>query len=456
MPRIEVLPLALETALAGCTLYPAGHTRQEAALDLVFKALSEILSAEGAITVGLSGDTLILNGTPLFEESAKATRFIDRLNERGVLSVRIDPGVTREELKQFFLALCRKEGDAATTALHTQLLSLGVTAIHVDDTAIKETFRSAADAQVPLVSNISRKVRHILVNAISEALEAVASGDELDVEKLEDATTDVTKMIQRDKQEMVALTSQAYHDHFTYNHSVNACILASALAETFIDRHADLNRIAQAALLHDVGKICISEQILYKPGRLTDEEFAIMRSHPDRGAEILLRCKDVDPLCILVARGHHMCHDGSGYPKGGPKLAQHYLVALIEAVDVYEAMTARRPYKAPMAPDLALSLILTSAGTQFRPDILRVLLDIVGLYPAGSILDLAGGARARVLSVKPGEPLLPRIVLYQDAEGQPMASPEELTLDTTDCPPELKIVRCTHADAVAEEQKIPA
>ena len=90
MPRIEVLPLALETALAGCTLYPAGHTRQEAALDLVFKALSEILSAEGAITVGLSGDTLILNGTPLFEESAKATRFIDRLNERGVLSMRID------------------------------------------------------------------------------------------------------------------------------------------------------------------------------------------------------------------------------------------------------------------------------------------------------------------------------------------------------------------------------
>ena len=456
MPGIEALPQALETALSGFTLYPLGHTRQEAALDHVFNVVSETVGAGESIALSLSGDTVVLNGTPLFEESDKASRFIDRLNERGVLSVRIDPGVTRDELKNFFLALCHKEADQPVLALHTQLLSLGVISIGVTDTAVKETFRSAADAQVPLVSNISRKVRHILVNAISEALEAVASGDELDVEKLEDATTDVTKMIQRDKQEMVALTSQAYHDHFTYNHSVNACILVSALAETFIDRHADLNRIAQAALLHDVGKICISEQLLYKPGKLTDEEFAIMRSHPDRGAEILLRCKDVDPLCILVARGHHMCHDGSGYPKGGPKLAQHYLVALIEAVDVYEAMTARRPYKAPMAPDLALSLILTSAGTQFRPDILRVLLDIVGLYPAGSILDLAGGARARVLSVKPGEPLLPRIVLYQDAEGQPMASPEELTLDTTDCPPELKIVRCTHADAVAEEQKIPA
>ena len=453
MSSTDALPQALETALSGFALYPAGHARQEAALDNIHAAVTELLGKNEELSLSLSGDTIILNGDPLFEESAQAVRFIDRLVERGVLSMRIAPGVSREELKSFFLALCRKEGagDRPLMALHTQLLAAGIKSIEVADTSIKETFRSASEAAALLVSMISRKVRHVLVGTISDALESVASGDTLDVNKLEETAADVTKMVARNKQEMIGVTTQAYHDHFTYNHSVNACILASALAETFVDQHTDLNRITQAALLHDIGKICISEQLLYKPSRLTDDEFKIMRSHPDRGAEILLRCKDIDPLCVLVARGHHMGHDGSGYPKGGPNLAKNPMVALVEAVDVYEAMTARRPYKAPMGPDFAASLLLKSSGTQFSPEVLRVLVDVVGFYPTGSLLELAGGARARVVSVKAGEPLVPRVAMYEDADGQPIDPPKELALDVTDCPPDLKVVRCTHPDAEAED-----
>ena len=443
MEPIRRIPLALETALSGYTLYPEGHTRRKAALEALFAVASECLAGGKPIVLSLAADTVVLNGTPLFEESAKAARFVDRLESRGVLSLHISPAVSREDFENFFKALLKPASDGASMALHVQLLSMGVKAIEVTDSSAKQTFRSAAEVEHGFVSRISLYTRQIIENALADALEEITTDGELDVAKLERATSDVAEMVHENPEEMISLTSRSYHDHFTYNHSVNACILTSAVAERFVESRTDLNRIAHAALLHDIGKICVSEQILYKAGRLTDEEWDIMRRHPDRGAEILLRSKDIDPLCVLVARDHHMHYNGGGYPSPPSHRRPHWVAELVGVVDVYEAMTARRPYKAPIAPDCAMSLIIDSAGIQFRPAVVRALLDVVGFYPPGSIITLADGETARVLETRPGSPHLPRIAIYRTSDGRRLDPPDIVALDVTESPPEMAIVSCT-------------
>lgn len=445
MEAIHHIPPALERALSGYTLYPEGHARREATLEALFDTVSSFLAGGKPIVLSLAADTVVINGTPLFEESAKAARFIDRLESRGTLSLQINPGVSLEDLNNFFKALSRPTSQGASMTLRAQLLSMEVKTIDVTDTTVKETFRSTADVELGFVSRISSYARRIIEETIASAVDEIATDGELDTGKLERATSDVAEMVHENPEEMIALTSRSYRDHFTYNHSVNACILTSALAERFVESRTDLNRIAHAALLHDIGKICVSEQILYKAGRLTDEEWDIMRCHPERGAEILLRSKDIDPLCVLVAQGHHMHTNGGGYPARSSDTRPHWVAELVGVVDVYEAMTARRPYKAPIAPDCAMSLIIDSIGIQFRPAIVRALLDVVGFYPPGSTLTLAGGEMARVLETRPGCPHLPRIAVYRTSDGQQLDSPDIVTLDVTESPPQMAVASCTQA-----------
>jgi len=444
----QELPRALETALAGCTLYAEGHPRREEALESLLTILRELHAQGKPVELDLIGGTLLLNGSPLFEESAQAIRFIDRLEGWGVHSIRIRAAAARPDLEKFFRVLSRPTGTTEGSTLRSGLMLAGVTAIDVPDRIVQETFRSAVEVRQSLTARMSGKMQQRLRSAVSAALEEIGADEVPDVETIEDATVNVAEMVSESKSTIVSLTSRAYEDQFTYNHSVNVCVLATAVAETIMGGKDDLARVAQAALLHDVGKICVPEPILYKSGRLDEQEWAIMRGHVERGAEILLRCKDIDPLSVLVAHNHHIHYAGGGYPERVSKEPQHFVVSIVKAVDVYEAMTACRPYKTGVGPDRAMAAMLGGAGLEFHPDVLRALVEAVGFYPPGSTLDLAGGEKARVIATTPDVPWAPRVAIYQDANGQTVDPTRVVTLDVTDCPPEQKIVRCRHTSGV--------
>jgi len=448
MEAQQELPRALETALAGCTLYAESHPRREEALESLLTILGEFHAQGDLVELDLIGDTLLLNGSPLFEESAQAIRFIDRMEGWDVHSIRIRSGAKRKDLEKFFKVLSRPPGAAEGTTLRSGLMLAGVTAIDVPDRAVQETFRSAVEVRQHLSARISGKVRERPRNAVLMASDEIGAEELPDVEAIEDATVNVAGMVSESKPAILSLTSRAYEDQFTYNHSVNVCVLATAVAETFMGSKDDLARVAQAALLHDVGKICVPEPILYKQGRLDEQEWAIMRGHTERGAETLLRCKDIDPLSVLVAHGHHIHYAGGGYPERVSTKPQHFVVSIVKAVDVYEAMTACRPYKSGVAPDRAMAAMLGGAGLEFHPDVLRALVKVVGFYPPGSTLDLAGGEKARVITETPDTPWAPRVAIYQNANGETVEPPRTVTLDVTDCPPERKIVRCRHTSGV--------
>lgn len=172
-------------------------------------------------------------------------------------------------------------------------------------------------------------------------------------------------------------------DHPTYLHSKNVAIYSASLSRS-LQFPADRQKIVyQAGLLHDAGKIVLPEEVLNKPGPLTEEEYALVKEHVAISIEILRRLPELSGIIPAVS-GHHERWDGKGYPKGlkGEEIAPE--ARCIAIADAYDAMTSRRPYKAPMTPQEAEAEILRNAGTQFDPEYARVFVlvscPILGLF----------------------------------------------------------------------------
>ncbi len=157
-------------------------------------------------------------------------------------------------------------------------------------------------------------------------------------------------------------------DPYTHGHSDRVTQLSVALAREIRLDPGRIEKLRIAALLHDVGKIGIPEQILNKPGRLTDEEFQVIKSHPDTGVMILAKVHFLDDL-IPDIRHHHERYDGKGYPAGLAGDAIPLGARVIAVADTYDAMTSNRPYRQAMPKDVAIREILRCKGTQFDPEI---------------------------------------------------------------------------------------
>jgi putative two-component system response regulator len=140
----------------------------------------------------------------------------------------------------------------------------------------------------------------------------------------------------------------------------------------------DVDYIVTSTQLHDLGKIFISDAILNKPGRLTDEEFAIMKTHVDRGVDAIRRMKGKQPgqsfldCAEIIAATHHEKWDGTGYPLGFKGTETPLLGRLMAIADVYDALTSARPYKTPFSPEKSAQIIIEGSGTHFDPALVEV------------------------------------------------------------------------------------
>ncbi|WPD24652.1 MAG: HD domain-containing protein [Candidatus Electrothrix scaldis] len=187
------------------------------------------------------------------------------------------------------------------------------------------------------------------------------------------------------------------HDSYTVGHSVRVATLAVFVAESLGIAREQLVDIGTAALLHDVGKGRIPSEIIYKRGKLTDEEFALMRSHPEFGAEILLEHREATPIQIAAAWGHHIRFDGGGYPSAPSWVVRSHFVNLIQICDVFEALTAVRPYKPSVTPLAAFGIMVNDKGA-FDPGLLSSFIAALGIYPPGSQVRLNNGFLAMVVA----------------------------------------------------------
>ncbi|MCB1183999.1 HD domain-containing protein [bacterium] len=212
-------------------------------------------------------------------------------------------------------------------------------------------------------------------------------------------------------------------DSYTIGHSVRVATLGALVARELGWPAPVQGEIATAGLLHDIGKGKVPDEILFKPGRLDDDERRIMESHPVTGCRVLLANGETSPTVLSATWGHHLRHDGGGYPDVPAWFVPGAAAALIRVCDVFEALTAVRPYKHPMAPRQAYEILLADPGA-YHPRMLGALVRALGLYPPGSEVTLSDGRGAVVVGRGP-DLEHPEVRVTHTATGSPIARDDQ-------------------------------
>ena len=238
---------------------------------------------------------------------------------------------------------------------------------------------------------------------------------------------DVSSSVGRNREALISLVRLKNASDYTYMHSVAVCGLMIALARE-LGFDADAARSAGVAgLLHDIGKMSTPPVILNKPARLTDDEFAIIRGHPEAGHELLVQVPGLDPAAIDVCLHHHERFGGGGYPKGlsGERIS---LLARMGAVcDVYDAVTSERVYNRGWDPSDAIRQMAGWKG-HFDPTVFQAFVRAVGIYPVGSLVRLSSGRLGVVLEQSGGSLLTPDVRVFFDTRSEEPIRPERVSL----------------------------
>ncbi|MCK6448201.1 MAG: HD domain-containing protein [Planctomycetes bacterium] len=230
------------------------------------------------------------------------------------------------------------------------------------------------------------------------------------------------------------------YDTYTVGHSVRVAVLAVQVGRSLGFERELLVELGTAGLLHDIGKSNLPHEILFKPGALSDDERRVVARHPKVGAELLLAVPNAGELSIGAAFGHHLRHDGGGYPRVPPWFERSTTTSIVQACDVYEALTAVRPYKPALSARRAFEIMLDDRGA-FDPAALGALIRSLGIYPPGTRVELVDGTRAEVLAAGT-ELTRPIVRTTHAADGRALAEAERRTLDLAAIEPaDLSIAR---------------
>lgn len=282
------------------------------------------------------------------------------------------------------------------------------------------------------------------IQQVGNVYERIESGhcEPQDIANLAAQGSILAKEIAQAPQVMLCLGRVRAWDEYTYVHSLNVALLGGFLAaKMFPNDPKIVEYMTVGGILHDLGKARIPISILNKPGRLTDEEFVVMQKHSEFGEDVARENGVNDPHIIAVIRGHHERFGGGGYPDSlsGKEISIESKIAAV--ADVFDALTAKRCYKEPMESRTAISLMLENMHAHFDPEVVRVLLLAIGLYPPGTAVELSDGTIGLVVGSRGNDLMRPQVALQIDEMGHKV---EDLRIVDLSTQQQLYIKRCLH------------
>ena len=259
-------------------------------------------------------------------------------------------------------------------------------------------------------------------------MQDVRLGRAITLDNVEPVIEAVTGSILRNGSALLGLVGIKNKDDYTFLHSVSVCTLMIAFGRTLGLEGEDLRQAGIGGLLHDVGKMKVPDEVLNKPGRLTDAEFALIRRHFGDGHAILLETPGVGPVPLDITLHHHERIDGSGYPKklAGEEISTMARMAAI--VDVYDAITADRCYHTGMAPTEALRKMWEWSSAHFDQRLLQGFMRCIGIYPVGSLVLLESGRLGVVIEQNEKSVLTPVVRIFFSTRSNGYIIPENIDL----------------------------
>lgn len=335
---------------------------------------------------------------------------IDKLKKAGILEVEIDPDKT-----------------LVNTVPEKELESTSAVKIKRDPWQKAHS----AEQEMGKAKKLYDEAKTLQLKAFKE----IKAGRKIDIAPFRELASGFMDSVFRNQDALACLTQMRQKDAYLLEHSINVSILMSIFAKHLeIDKEI-IEQLTTGALLHDIGKIKIPDEILNKPGRFSDAEFEIMKKHSLFSKEIL-EGSGLKGIAVDIAGMHHERLDGKGYPFGkkGNEISQYVRMASI--VDVYDALTAERVYKAGMEPIKAFKILKEGCPDSFDPVLLTKFIQCIGIHPVGTLVKLSSQKVGLVTESNPASPLKPIVKTFYSAkhsrytEVQDIDLANKKTLDT--------------------------
>jgi putative nucleotidyltransferase with HDIG domain len=377
---------AFAQALGVMTLYPEGHPSRERAVDAAFSELNGIASRGAHPSFTFLDDEVVFGRERLRE--LKSWDWGKRLVAAGVQRLEFEREVTRDEFESFLQEILgRLMLSSIDTSEARQMRSLGIRFGAVGLQGQEDTGAAPAPLETATLDVTLGEEAETFRWLQSE----VQSNGSVPLLEAEAVVRSLSVAMHGDSRIVLPLLKLKEFDQYTTTHSLNVAVLSMGLAESLGCRPKEVRAIGVAGLLHDIGKIRIPLEVLTKPGKLSDEERAIINQHPLDGARVIMQSDEDVGMAATVAYEHHIMLNGGGYP------ALHYnrectmASRLVHVCDVYDALSTMRPYREAWPSERVLSYLEERTGTEFDPE-------LVGAF----IRPLRQGqARVRVLSDEP-------------------------------------------------------
>ena len=409
----------LAATIRSATLYSPSHPLVQRGIDALTGLCASIAQKTDSIVIGFIGDEVVVNATRLPKSAAALVGFARDMREREIEKITLQRGVTKEELRTFVFELPDRR---AAVPLATRLQQKGVSRITIGRLTLEED----KDTGTGIVA--ARKIYGTAVETAQQLWEQAKSGDKPDPGAARKIIDSLAKMVGGDRTSLMALTALKRYDNYTFTHMVNVSVLAMAQARSLNMDGALLREFGFAALMHDIGKVQTPQEVLNNPGKLSKEEFDIMQRHVVDGAHILRRTPEMPALAPIVAFEHHLRQDLSGYPANIGTRKLNLCTQIVSIADVYDALRSTRVYREGLPSDRIKSIMGKKDDPAFNQKLLRRFINLIGLFPVGTLVRLNTEEIGVVTHEHPTDPFRPQVKIVRDRDG---AALEEMPLINT-------------------------
>ncbi len=427
-PRFQLADEVLRrfaASLRSAQLYSPGHPIIGRNLESLSGAFQLLHSLQPSVVIGLVGEEVIVDDMPMARADTLGP-LVRRLQQSGVDRVTVDRGVTAGEIATFVSAVTTIDGRHGDGAEAFPVMAH----IRVGRVTVEQRIESSLTDMATI-----KRLYSDAVTVASDVWDSAQSEGRPDATVARTMIDGLAQAVAQNRTALLALTTLKNYDNYTFTHMVNVSILTMGQARGLGMDGPLLREFGLAALMHDIGKVRTPIDILNSADKLTDAEFAIMKRHTVDGAEILRMTPEVPALAPVVAFEHHLRIDGSGYPDGVSRSSLNIGTMLCSIADVYDAMRSQRSYQQSFPTDRILAVLKRNDGTQFDQHLVRRFVQLIGIYPAGTLVRLNTGEVAVVMSVYAPDPYRPHVRVLLGRDSSRLDLPFDLNLwETSDDP----------------------
>ena len=391
----------------------------------LMQTLNRLWKLYEKIDLHLVGDYLYMDELRLRMDIVRFVSFtgvIEELKRIQIGGLVFLPKLGSDELRRFVSVVTQinpKEADSFQFT-REQIRSAGITNVEVEEfEEKKEEYKTLqADTKAQAKTSYFKTI-----TTVSEVMENIKIGKAVSVKRAKRSVQNMVDMLLADESTLLGLTTLRCHDVYTHNHSVNVCILSLAMGQRLGYNKEQLSVLGMAGLFHDMGKANVPLEVLNKTTEFTEEDWQQMRRHPIEGVKYLLRFKGINNTTIRMVTGvfeHHLNYDLSGYPKLLNPWKLSVIGRILGIVDCYDALTSSRVYnRTPFPPEKALKFMLSKSGKAFDPILLKVFVNLIGIFPIGTLVLLSTREMAVVTETPPNVEKAdrPRVKIIADPKG---------------------------------------